>query len=430
MIAYFSTKLQNQRKRNMSELSSKTAKEKFKELIQKLSAGGKVAVLIDEYDKPIVDFIDDLPRADRNRDVLKNVYGILKSFEASDNMQLVFITGVSKFSKISLFSDLNHLSDLTLNDNYSTLCGITQKEMTDNFEEHIKAAQKKYNIGREELLLQVKEWYNGYSWDAKNFVYNPFSLLSFFDSLQFGNYWFATGNTTFLIKKLHEGRTPIQAFEEKRVSATFFDKFNIRTIDFFVMLYQTGYLTIKDIQYRGMTPSYILAYPNREVRAAFLENLFEEYAARPVSAVGETIWAIEGAILDNDLDEFFRQFQSIFAGISNRLLKQYVELDEMVLWEAYYQTVIYLTLSLSGMNIECEVQTNKGYTDAVLQTDRYVYVFEFKTSTAEEALQQIHEKKYYEKHRGKGKEIFLVGVGFDTSKRNISGWKVEAILEK
>jgi hypothetical protein len=392
-----------------------------------LGERGKVVVLIDEYDKPILDYLHDHQQGEENRDILKSFFGILKSPKVVDVLRFVFLTGVSKFSKVSVFSELNNLTDLTLHRRYTTLLGITQVELERDFAEHIEAVSAEMEMSREDFLEKTKQWYNGYTWDGKNFVYNPFSLLHLFNTRKFSNYWFQSGTASWLVKNLHLSQANLPALENKVVGSEFFEKFDITSLDFTTLLYQTGYLTIKTVRQWGDDELFTIGYPNLEVRQSLFKNFFQEYAHKPVSEIGSTIWRLEETLRQNDLPAFIGIFKVIFADIGSRLLKQYIEQDKIQLWEAYYQTVIYLALNLTGNEVACEVQTNHGYIDAVASTDKYVYIMEFKVGKAADAIAQIREKRYFEKYAGQGRQVFLVGVGFDADQRNIGDWVVEEI---
>ena len=411
------------------KLKADTAKTKFGELILFLGKKGRVVVLIDEYDKPILDYLHDFPQADINRDILKNFFGTLKGLEIVEHLQFVFLTGVSKFTRVSVFSELNNLTDLTAHPKYTTMLGITQEELESYFAPYLEEFTQNNKITKSELLKKIKEWYNGYTWDAKNFVYNPHSLLHLFHTGEFKNYWFQSGTTSWLIKSLRQHRIKLNNLEEKVVFASFFEKFNLKNIDPIILLYQTGYLTIKKVVQRGYREVFTIGYPNFEVRSSLLENIFEEYAYKRQSEIGETILQLEESLLGNDIPTFIQLFQVIFADISNRLLKQYLEEDNLILWEAYYHTVIYIALNLVATQsyIDCEVQTNKGYTDAIVITEKYVHIIEFKVGTAKEALEQITSKKYYQPYLQQQKEIILVGIGFNPKERNIDSWLIEEI---
>ena len=404
--------------------SGLSAKDKFRELVLGLGQTGRVVVLIDEYDKPINDFLTEYEQADSNRDVLGNFFGVLKANDVADCLRFVFITGVSKFSKVTLFSELNNLTDLTQHKRFGTLLGITQAELEAYFDGHITRLAEDEGLTHEAVLAKIKHWYNGYTWDGRNFLYNPFSLLGLFGSGSFKNFWFTSGTTAWLVRKIRDTTFDVVGMEGMVVDESFFDKFEVRRLDPAVLLYQTGYLTIKKIQGEEMK-RYILDYPNFEVRHSLMSNLFTEYSLKPVSESPALVWALEGALEENDLPKFIGLLRGIFADISNRLLKQYVESDSIKLWEAYYQTVIYLALNLTGSRVACEVQTNKGYIDAVAETEGHVYVMEFKVGKAAEAMQQIKAKGYHEKYLNRGKPVTLLGVGFDPKDRNIGDWEEE-----
>jgi len=407
--------------------SGLSPKDKLRELIVGLSQRGPVVILIDEYDKPINDYLTDYEMADTNRDVLGNFYGALKANDITDNLRFVFITGVSKFSKVTLFSELNNLTDITQHDEFGTLVGITQSELEGYFGEHIEKLANKLGLTREAVLAKIKHWYNGYTWDGRNFLYNPFSLLGLFGSGSFKNFWFTSGTTGWLARKLRDMAVNMANVEGMLVRESFFDKFEIRNLDPTVLLYQTGYLTIKEIIIDDAEATYRLDYPNYEVRSSLFDSLFQAYADTPVSEVGEIMYQIRNALTGHQLPEFITLLRGIFADISNRLLKQYVEADSLKRWEAYYQTVIYLTLHLTGSQVACEVQTNRGYIDAVAETKDHVYVMEFKVGKAAEAMQQIKDKGYPEKYLHRGKPVTLLAVGFDPATRNIGDWEEEKV---
>ena len=249
-------------------LSSISPKGKLKELIENLSEKAPVALLIDEYDKPITDYITDLPKANENRETLREFYGALKSL--GDKLRIIFITGIAKFARVSLFSVLNQLTDLTLKKNYASLCGITQEELIQYFGDYLYQIEQEQGHSHEKLLEQIKHKYNGYSWDGKTFVYNPFSLLHFLDEGQFRNFWFKTGTPAFLIELLRKQRMPGNKLKTYQVEDTFFDTFNIEQgIAIKPLLFQTGYSTIKNKEPRGTRIFYTLDYPQRRSGTCF-----------------------------------------------------------------------------------------------------------------------------------------------------------------
>ena len=257
-------------------LIAKSASAGFKELIKKVAkkTGKQVVVLIDEYDRPIIDYIDpfNLTKANKQRDILKAFFSILKP--TSNHIRFLFITGVSKFARVSIFSELNHLTDLTLNNKYAALCGYTQEELESNFEMYLKRLPS-------DTLEKMKLWYDGYSWDAKTFVYNPFSVLSFFENETYSNFWFSTGTPTFLVKLMR--KRFVYQLEETEVSDLILESFRLEQfdeLDVNSILLQTGYLTIKE---KTTRETFILNYPNKEVKKAFGQFLLSEYTQTPVT---------------------------------------------------------------------------------------------------------------------------------------------------
>ena len=245
---------------------------KFEELIEKLSAKERVAILIDEYDKPIINFIETEEKeiALANRKVLKKFYSVLKGSDRY--IRFVFITGVSKFSRMSIFSDLNNLNDITIDDHFSMLLGLTQDELLKYFDDRIHRLSQKMNMSKNDFLGHVKQWYNGYSWDGHHFLYNPYSILNFFSKNRFSNYWFASATPTFLVNHMKNRKKDITALEREEVDEAIFESYDIENLEVLSMLFQTGYLTIKDIIPVGIKSKYVLSYPNEEVKESFLKH--------------------------------------------------------------------------------------------------------------------------------------------------------------
>jgi hypothetical protein len=255
-----------------------TYKEGFVELIEKLSARGKVVILVDEYDKPLMEYVEveKIEMAKEIRQVIKNFFGVIKGMDAY--LRFVFFTGVSKFSKVSVFSDLNNLRDITLSKPFATLLGYTETELRHYFEPYLAQLADETGMDKNQLMNDIKEWYNGYSWDGKNFVYNPFSILNFFTEKNFGNFWFASGTPTFLIKYIKNHQSEIKGLENLPVRSFVFDSYDIESMNLAALLFQTGYLTIKQISIENLEQTFHLSYPNREVRDSFLTHLFREYS--------------------------------------------------------------------------------------------------------------------------------------------------------
>ncbi len=388
-------------------LQGDSISEKFANLIRQLGKDNPVVILIDEYDKPLIDYIDDLKKAEENRETLKNFYTILKSLD--QYIRLLFMTGVSRFSRLSIFSDLNHLVDLTFHPAYLQLLGYTTEEIEVNFFQYImEYAEKTPNYSKPELIKQLKENYNGYSWDGKTFVYNPISIIHFFEYQEFNYFWFATGTPSFLVRMIRMRGTNVRAWGKLEVTKQFFDKFDITNIDMDLLLFQTGYLTVKE--YDGET--YTLSYPNREVENAFLYNLVEEFSGQGQAVYKHLGQDIKEALEHNDIKGFITKMKSFLAAIPYTLVQ-----GEM---EKYYHLVFYLVLKLAMGKVNSEHFSNLGRMDMRVETSDYIYILEFKMGSAAKALKQINEKSYYEQFLSQSKKIILLGIGFNGKKRNIS----------
>jgi len=400
------------------KLHKKSIKGKFGELIEILAKDKKVVVLIDEYDKPIIDYMGNIPEAEKNRDILKNFYSILKA--QGSFIKFLLITGVSKFSKVSIFSDLNHLKDITIHPRYSKMLGYTQEEIEHYFSYYIAEWEKKPGQKRQVLFEKLKDYYNGYSWDGINFVYNPFSILSFFDTYLFDNYWFATGSPTFLVNILKKTGVSIDRYERMSVNGDFFEKFDIGTIgidNISSLLFQTGYLTIKEKK----DDIYVLSYPNREVRTSFLKYLLEGFSNKPGYETNEITSQIKQALTENKIDDFIQNIKALLSSIPYN-----IQIENR---EAYYHSLIYVALKISMMDVQAEIQTALGRSDIVVSLDRYIYIIEFKMGSAQSALDQIEDKQYYAPYLGKSKKIILLGIGFAKTERNIGDWKSRELGE-
>jgi Predicted AAA-ATPase/PD-(D/E)XK nuclease superfamily len=399
-------------------LTETTYKSKFRELIRKLSSQhGNVVVLIDEYDKPIIDFLETetIEQAKTNRDVLREFYSVLKN--ADEDLELVFITGISKFSKVSIFSHLNNLKDISLAEQYATLTGYTQEELEFYFDDYLQEIQTKLKLSREELLKHTKAWYNGYSWDGVNRVYNPFGTLNFLSDKVFRNYWFSTGSPNFLIAQMRK-HTQF-AVENSIVNNITLEKYDIENLELIPLLFQTGYLTVKEIDV--MTGDMVLDYPNKEVRESMYQFLIDDLAKDPYRThTGRTMQDLNKAFMSKDLGQVKEIINTLLADMP------YHTFDKQT--EGLYHGLVHLIFSYLGMFVQSEVHSSRGRADAVVQTLTDIFIFEFKfNKTAQEALDQIYNKKYADKYRASNKPITGIGLNFDSTERQIDGW-IEATL--
>jgi hypothetical protein len=374
-------------------LSQDTIPTKFKELIENihLSTGKKVVILVDEYDKPITDNLTDIATADANRQVLHDFYQVLKA--GDDHLRFVFLTGVSKFSKVSLFSGLNSPDDITIDNRFSTICGYTQTELESNFTDYICKMAEYNHITREELLNRIRHWYDGYSWDGTNSVYNPFSTLLLFTKRVFKDYWFASGTPTFLINLVKERNEVHLLIKPTQIQASGFDKFNIQTIDTKLLMFQTGYLTIKKVtgDVFSQQHNFTLDIPNEEVRQAIMEHLVGSFASFPDSETGIMRSQMLHALFDGNIAAFEQCVKELFARIPYQL-----HLPR----EAYYHSMLLVWLNMLGFKVEAEVSTDKGRIDAVWTWGERIVIAEVKYSARgttekllDEGLAQIKEKK-------------------------------------
>ncbi len=396
-------------------LQTTTCGAQFEELIQKLAkAKGKVVILIDEYDKPIIDYLEtpNHDKAKKHRDVLRQFYTCLKSNDY--NIELFFMTGVSKFSQTGIFSHLNHLKDITLAKKFATLVGYTQEEFLNNFDEHIEATAEEIGYSKTEVLQDIKKWYNGYSWDAESSVYNPYSVLLFLENRTFEAHWYRTGSPKFLIDIIKE--TGMFDFNQLKVNNMILDSYDIEDLNIRTLMFQTGYLTVKQRDIRNGT--YVLDYPNREVEQAISNQILAAMTGK--QHIDTPLFNLQDAFLDHKMERVVQILNSMLRDIPSQLL-QYDR-------EAFFHSLVHIIFRYIGFQIESEVNTSNGRMDAVVKTNNYVYIFEFKIKkTAEIAFQQILDKKYADKYRFLNKTIFGLGINFDIENKCIDGWKIEEI---
>lgn len=394
-------------------LTSTHYKDKLREMIVELSNEQKVVLLIDEYDKAITDLLENEERVQENVATLKNFYSVLKS-TASEHLHFVFLTGVSKYGKVSIFSDLNNLLDITLDQRFATLVGYTQAELEHYFADRLEQIAQRYNKSLPDMLAMIAHWYNGFSWDGVNTVYVPFSTLVFLEQQTFSNLWFSTATPSFLIKLLRERQIAPYDLDEISADSKLLDSADVNNINVHSLLFQTGYLTVKSTWLGPTGQIYDLGYPNYEVAQAFQHHLLADYMGKSLERKSTTILnQLQKSLRSQNIEGFIDVLKAVFAGIPHTLFLPQ---------EAYYHSLVYLLLKLLGFTIHAEPLTNLGRIDAVLELSEAVYILEFKMSTAQIALQQIRDKQYDLPFRNQGKPIHLVGIAFDKESRNIVDW--------
>ena len=388
----------------------------FTELIRKAQQKYQqnVVVLVDEYDKPILDNITDPAIAAEMRTGLRNFYSVIK--DNDDFIRFAFLTGVSKFSKVSVFSGLNNLEDITLDKTYSAICGYTQQELEHTFADYLVKTD----------LAKMKAWYNGYRWLGES-VYNPFDVLLFFKKDQaFRPYWFETGTPSFLVRLLKTGYYHLPNLESLEVNTNQLSDFDIDHMRLETLLFQTGYLTIKRTETLFEEPVYLLGYPNREVRSSFNQMVLERYLTGRVT---ERLPVLR-ALLNNDFAVLEKRFTALFASIANDNYRN----NPIAQYEGYYASVMYAYLCSLGIEVQAEDTSNRGRIDLSLRFNlangqAQVYIFEFKVIESEQAdgsaLQQIKDKQYAHKYDVDGQHIFLIGIEFSKVTRNIVGFEWE-----
>ena len=400
-----------------NEKKDRAPEERIEYIIQRAceQTGKGVVVLVDEYDKPLLQSLHNEELLEAYRATLKAFYGVLKS--ADKYLRFVFLTGVTKFSQVSVFSDLNQLNDISMDYDSGTLCGITHEELVNNFSLEIEALAKVNGLTKEEAIEQMTRQYDGYHFHPNaDGVYNPFSVLNAFYKKEFGNYWFQTGTPTFLVKSLQQAdydlRTLMDGVETPAIN---FTEYRAEANNPIPLIYQSGYLTIKE--YDKEFKMYTLGFPNDEVRYGFLNFLVPFYTTVTDDKKSFFIGKFVQELRNGETDAFMQRLEAFFADFP-------YELNDKT--ERHYQVVLYLVFKLMGQFTQAEVRSAKGRADAIVQTPKFVYVFEFKLNgTAEEALQQINDKGYAVPFQSDNRQIVKVGVEFSAETRNVNRWLVE-----
>ena len=396
------------------ECADSSVQGRFSELIQTLHArsGQRVVVLIDEYDKPILDNITDSAIAREMRDGLRNLYSVIK--DEDSHIRFAMLTGVSKFSKVSLFSGLNNLRDITVSSEFSSICGYTDEDVDTVF------APELPGLDREEIRL----WYNGYNWTGKS-VYNPFDLLLLLQERELKPYWFETGTPTFLVDLLLQRQTFAPDLEQFVALESLLSSFDVDEIATEALMFQAGYLTIGSVQRIGGQPRYTLRYPNQEVRSSLNNVLLRRYLPDNAAVMRNTGRLYE-LLLANDFSGLRTLFTAFFASIPNDWYRN----SPIARFEGYYASVFYSHFASLGLDIRLEDVTNKGRIDMTVLFNANIYLFEFKVVEQlpeGRALQQIKDRGYADKYRARSEPIHLIGIEFSQAERGVVGFEVERL---
>ena len=420
--------LQNEEKRLGLKTSRLSFGKRFAFLIQKAyeKTGKKVVILVDEYDKPLLQtmYVNEALN-EEFRSTLKSFYSVLKTCD--QYIRFSFLTGVTKFSKISIFSDLNNLQDISLHESYSSICGITEKELHLTFKPEIEALAEKEKISYESCVELLKKRYDGYLFaGVGESVYNPFSVLNVFSANNAGSYWFATGTPTFLVNYLKDAHYNIPDLDGNvELDEAGLADYRADTKNPLPILFQAGYLTIKE--YIREAALYRLGFPNDEVRYGFLKNLLPDYTSLRTDQTASSVWRFVEDVKGGNVDGFMERMESIIAGIPYDNLPK----EKLKLREQNYQTAVYLIFKLMGQFVETEIHCAAGRADCLVHTQDTIYIFEFKldgNGSSADAVAQIKEKGYAAPFKSSGKKIVLIGSSFDEKERTIKDWKTETLL--
>lgn len=390
---------------------------RFRGLIERAykQTGQRVVILIDEYDKPMLQAIGNEGLQKEFRNTMKAFYSVLKTMDGC--IQFAFLTGVTKFGKVSVFSDLNNLDDISMRNQYIDICGVSEKELHDDLEIELHELADIKGVSYHEICDKLREYYDGYHFTHNSIgIYNPFSLLNTFKYKEFGSYWFETGTPTYLVELLKKHHYDLRRMAHEETSISVLNSIDSASDNPIPVIYQSGYLTIKG--YDEEFGIYSLGFPNREVEEGFIKFLLPFYANTNAVESEFEIQKFVREIRIGDYDSFFRRLRSFFADTPYELIRDL---------ELHYQNVLFIVFKLVGFYVKAEYHTSEGRIDLVLQTDKFVYVIEFKLDgTAEDALRQINEKHYaLPFEAGGNRRLFKIGVNFNAKMRNIEKWIVE-----
>ncbi len=391
---------------------------RFSEVIKAAyeATGKSVVILVDEYDKPLVNNLHDRAQFERYRDKLAALYSNFKS--SAQYIRLVFLTGVSRFGKLSVFSGLNNISDISLDMDYAAICGITEQELIDNFGEGIATLGEVRGKTREEVGAELKRRYDGYHFaEVSPDIYNPFSLLNTFEKKTFRNYWIQSATPSLLVEQLKRTRTDIQELVDVEVGENDLSGLDLNSVSPVALFYQTGYLTIKDYDDHGQI--YRLGIPNEEVKEGFLEYVLPFYTDIREGGTHVFAYSLLREMRDGKVDDFMKRLESMFAGMPY---------DLQTTKEHDVRNAFFILFTLVGLDVDSEVRTSDGRIDILVRTDKYVYIMELKyDKTPEEALDQIKRKEYTLPWAVDHRTVIAIGINYSSDKRRIDGWLSERL---
>lgn len=400
-----------------NEFCNRSIEERFSQIIRLAyeKTGRNVVILVDEYDKPVLQAIGNDALQDEYRSTLKSFYGALKSCD--QYIQFAFLTGVTKFGKVSVFSDLNHLNDISMDPRYYDICGLTETEIRANLHEEVDALADNLKIQTEEAFARLKENYDGYHFSEDDMpgMYNPFSILNALYKKKLGSYWFETGTPTYLVELLKKHKYNLSDLEKEEPTADELNSVDSASTNPIPVIYQSGYLTIKG--YDSRFGLFKLGYPNKEVEEGFVKFLIPYYTDidKTKSAFEVSLFVRE--IENKDIDGFMRRLQTFLSACPYEL-----QPDQ----ERHFQSVMYILTTLCGFYAEVEEHTSKGRMDMTIKTNKYIYIFEFKfDSSAEIALKQIEDIGYADKFKEDDREVISIGVNYSSKERNIDAWLID-----
>ncbi len=391
-----------------SVIETPSAKDLFNHLIEQLAHINQVVVLIDEYDKPILEHIDNSDRARAQREWLGSFYGVLK--DSGSHLRFVFLTGVTKFSQASIFSGLNHLTDISLDESYAAMLGYTYEEIQEYLADHVALISKKLKISVDEIMLKLHEYYDGYQFaENSERMFNPYSVLTCLDKQKFGFHWFDTGTPTFLTRLIKKIAYSPSELDQPVLDASRLGAVDVDKIPLTALLFQTGYLTIKQFDFE--TQDYTLDFPNSEVRDAFITHLTDLFIELPPEQTKYYAKEIAQALKQNNLDDVQKLLQDLF----NKMPQV-----THVKYERDVHFMLYCIFKLIGIEVDSEVVTSIGRADLVVKLSQRVYVIELKLDQpAQVALEQIQDRRYYEKYLNTNCDIILVGCAVDSKTKKI-----------